>query len=133
MSTAFSRTMRSLGADRFRRSIWGVFLAACFLGAWGAWCLYAHVTLYEITETARIEVDSAIYPIQSPLVGRVVETNLQIGREVKAGDVLVVVDAEPQLLQIREERTRLAGLDNELTALRGQVEAEDRARDDEQQ
>ncbi|MGH9662493.1 MAG: HlyD family secretion protein [Bryobacteraceae bacterium] len=128
MSTAFTRTLRSLRVDRFRFSVLGIFLAACFLGAWTAWALYAQVTLYEVTEKARLEVDDAISPIQAPILGRVVTTNLAMGREVKTGDILVEIDAAPQQLQIQEERTRLVGLTSDAQALRSQVLAEEQAR-----
>jgi hypothetical protein len=39
MTTGFSRTLRTLRADDF---------------AWGGWCSVARVTLYEVTESARL-------------------------------------------------------------------------------
>jgi hypothetical protein len=51
-------------ADRGRRFHWGLPSAVALLAAWGAWCALAHVTLYEVTGNARLEVDGAIYPIQ---------------------------------------------------------------------
>ncbi len=74
MATAFSRTLRSLRADGFGRSALALLLAALFVAGWAAWSVLARVTLYEISSNARIEVDRAIYPIQSPLLGRVVRT-----------------------------------------------------------
>ena len=47
------------------------------------------VTLYEVSSTARVELDAATYPIQSPLLGRVVETRLRVGQPVRQGEVLV--------------------------------------------
>src|SRR4051812_25727563 len=99
MSTAFSRTLRMLDADRGRRSIAGLAAAAALLGGWVAWSALAHVTLYEITPTARLEVDRAIYPIQSPLVGRVTATRLAVGRVVEAGEILVELDTSAEKLQ----------------------------------
>jgi len=133
MSTAFSRTLRSLQADSFRRTALGLALAVVLVGVWAAWSLLGRITLYEITDNARIEVDRAIYPLQSPVLGRVVFTQLVIGRQVQAGDLLVEVDAQPQQLQVREERTRLQALGPELNALRERLAAEEQARRDEQQ
>src|SRR5262245_46375945 len=114
MSTAFSRTLRSLRADGFRWSATGLPAALVFAVAWGSWATLTKVTLYEITETARLEVASAVYPIQSPVVGRVVSANMQLGREVREGEVLVEVDSAAQQLQLGEERTRLGALEREL-------------------
>jgi len=125
--TAFSRTLRLLGADRARSSCAGLLAAGGLLSAWCAWSLLAHVTLYEVTSTARIEVDRAIYPIQSPLLGRVTRTWLALGREVNAGDVLVELDASQERLQALEERARLAALSPQQDALRRQIAAEESA------
>ena len=54
-ATTFTRFMRSLGADRARRTLFGILIALVFLGAWAAWLFLARVTVYEITESARIE------------------------------------------------------------------------------
>src|SRR5947209_12981064 len=102
--------MRILEADRGRRPILGLLAAVALLGGWAAWSLLAHVTLYEITSTARLEVDRAIYPIQAPMLGRVTATSLSVGKAVQAGDVLVELDASAERLQVSEERTRLAAI-----------------------
>ncbi|MEJ2555883.1 MAG: HlyD family secretion protein [Anaerolineae bacterium] len=46
--------MRSLEADGFRPSLLGLFLAVVLLGAWLAWFFLARVTLYEVSQTARL-------------------------------------------------------------------------------
>ena len=57
------------------------------------------LTLYEVSSEARVELDAAAYPIQSPLLGRVVEAHLRVGQTVQRGDVLVEIDAAPEQLQ----------------------------------
>ena len=56
MATAFSRTLRSLEADRFRSKALGLLIAAGLLGAWGFWATQFHLSLYEVTEAARLEI-----------------------------------------------------------------------------
>ena len=131
MSTAFSRTLRSLHADGFGRPAAILTAAACLAGAWGAWCALAQVTLYEVSANARLEVDQAVTPIQAPLAGRVVSTRLAIGREVAAGDILVELDTQAESLEIGEQRARLAALTPQLHALRQQIASEEEARDQE--
>ena len=128
MSTAFARTLRSLNADRAGRSIAGVVVALGLAGAWAAWSLSAHVTLYEVSASARLEVDQAVTAIQAPLSGRVVATNLAIGREVAAGDVLVELDSEAERFELAQERARLEALGPQVRALREQSAAEEAAR-----
>ena len=86
MSGDFSSTMRSLNADRFRRSIAGLLVVAVLLGAWTAWLFLSRVARYETTDSARLEVDRAIHLIQAPYTGRVVKTSLVLGAQVSAGE-----------------------------------------------
>ena len=79
MATAFTRTFRRLQADRPGRSLGGILLAAAMLGGWVAWSAAARITLYEITGSARLEVDRAAYAVQAPIQAKVVETRLPSG------------------------------------------------------
>ena len=58
-------------------------IAVVVLAAWACWLLLSIVPLYEFTESARLEVR------QRDPSRRVVATHLAIGRQVKAGDILV--------------------------------------------
>lgn len=127
MSVAFSRTLRSLEADGFRRTSWGLLVAASLLAAWAAWFFFGRVTRYVVSETARLEADRAAHPIQAPVAGRIVATHLRLGKEVQADDVLVELEPDIQQHQVEEERSRLAALDPQLEALRQEVSVETRA------
>ncbi|MDX1980046.1 MAG: HlyD family efflux transporter periplasmic adaptor subunit [Bryobacteraceae bacterium] len=131
MPTAFLRTLRSFETDTFGRSALILSLGAAILGGWGAWCVLGRITLYEISDSARLEVDRANYAVQSPMLGRITATYLSLGRQVMPGDPLVELDASAQRLQLREEQTRLAVVTPQLESLRRQVAAEDSAREDE--
>ena len=72
MPASFTRAVRSLEADGFRRSIFGLLLVAILLGAWAAWFLRAHVARYEVTNEARLEVDQAASLLQATASGRTV-------------------------------------------------------------
>jgi membrane fusion protein (multidrug efflux system) len=133
MSTAFTRTLRSLDADRFVRPGVAIGAIAAFLAAWGGWAMLSHVTLREVSNAARIEVAQSTYPVQAPMAGRVVKTYLAVGRTVKAGEPLVELDAAPEKLQYQEERTRAQTLLPAIEALKLQLEAETQARTREQE
>lgn len=133
MSTSFSRTLRALGADSHRFSFAAALAGASLAALWTGWFLLARVTLYEVTEEARIEVASAASPVQSPIAGRVIRASLEIGRAVTAGEILAELEAESEQLQIREEHARLAGYSAQTAALRAQIAAEERARAEERQ
>ena len=54
MSIAFSRSMRSLRADRFRPALVGLLFAMVLLAVWAAWFFLARITLYETSKTVRV-------------------------------------------------------------------------------
>jgi Multidrug resistance efflux pump len=101
------------------------------LGAWVAWFFLARVTLYEVTDTARLE--NVVYPVESSILGRVVATQLVLGQEVQASDVLVELDAKAQRLQLKEEQVQLATLPAQLNALRDEIKLEEQALREERQ
>jgi multidrug resistance efflux pump len=129
----FSRYMRSLGADGQRRTLLGLLLAFAVLGAWGAWLFLARVTLYEVTTEARLEAEQAGYTVESAAAGRVVNTRLKLGQEVKAGDVLAELDTDEQQHRLEEERARLAAVAPEIEALGREVATEGQAVEDSRQ
>lgn len=132
METAFSKTYTALLAERGRS--YSLTLAAALLAlvAWTWWAAKSEVTLYEVSTTARMELDSATYPIQSPFAGKIVKTHLSVGKEVKRGDILVEIDSEPDQLQLKQEQVRALGMSPELEGLRAQLASEERARQQEQ-
>jgi len=132
MKTAFSLSYARLLADRGHWTASLLALASLALGGWTWWAVRAPVTLYEISSSARVELDAATYPIQSPLSGRVVKTNLRVGETVRSGEVLVEIDATPAELQWRQEQVQARGLERELARLRSQLAAEENARTQEQ-
>jgi multidrug resistance efflux pump len=133
MSIPFSRSIRSLAADGFRRSRVGMLIAVVLLTLWAVWFCLARVTLYEVTTTARLEVKQAVYPIEAPVEGRVVATHLVLGQKVQAGDVLVELESDAQRLQLEEEQTRLAALSAQRDGIRQEIIAEKEVQDQERQ
>ena len=108
MPSTFSRTLRSLEADSFRRSFWALVVVVGLLGAGGAWFFLAEVAVYETTEGARLEVAKAAHPVAASVAGRVNATHLVLGGQVREGEVLVELEDENERLQLEEEKARLA-------------------------
>jgi multidrug resistance efflux pump len=123
MTTVFSRATQALAADHGRRSRWGIFLAAALLGVWATWGCLASLAVFAVTDMARLEVARAVYPIETPVDGRMAVTYLALGQEVQDGEVLVELEAEPQRLQREEEHTRLAALTHQLEICRAEAGA----------
>ena len=127
MAIAFSRTIRSLEAHRYIGSILFTFLIILLLGAWVVWSLLARVTIYEVSNSARLEVDTAVHPIEAPVSGRVSAVRVSVGQQVQQGDSLVELDAETEMLQLQEGQTQPDNLISQIKARRSESEAEERA------
>jgi multidrug resistance efflux pump len=127
VSATFSQTLRSLAAERRRRSLGAIALSLALLAGWGVWFFRARVTVLEISEAARLEVDQAAHAIDAVVAGRIVSSRLAIGLEVALGDVLLELDSEPEKRRIQEERTRLATIGPQIAALERALAAEERA------
>ena len=110
MPIPFSRSMRSLEADTYRRSIGGIVFASGLLALWALWFFFAQVSVYEVTGTARLEADSRVYPVEAAVSGKIVSHHLVLGKEVVQGDVLVELDARSLELELAERRKSLGGL-----------------------
>jgi membrane fusion protein (multidrug efflux system) len=126
-SPTFARFVRSLHADGSRRSVLAIMLAVVLLAAWGAWLFIARITLYEVTDTARVEATHSGFTVESVVGGRVVSSNLALGKDVKTGDVIAQLDTDEQRLQLNEERARLAAVAPQIEALNSEIAAEQQA------
>lgn len=124
MPSPFSRTVRSINAESSRLSNLALMVAAMILGGWGLWFVSARVSIYERSDTARLEVDGAPHPIEAAVSGRIVNAGLILGRNVQAGEALIEVESDAQRLQLVEEEARVAAVGAQLTALRRQATAE---------
>jgi multidrug resistance efflux pump len=124
MAATFSRTLRAVEADGARHWTLQLIIAMILLGAWGAWFLLDRVAVYEVADSTRLEAEIAAHPLAAPMAGRVVRTHLELGRSVRAGEVLVELDAEAERLSRDEARAHLAGLRPQITALDLEIEAE---------
>ena len=117
MATPFSRTLRSIRSDGFRGTTAGALVALALLAAWTAWFVRARVDVVETCSGARVTAQGSLLPIEASVAGSVVETHLELGRAVRAGDVLVVLDSASLALEDAEERERVRGARAELVAL----------------
>jgi multidrug resistance efflux pump len=121
MSTSFTRTVEALRIDRFGGSLLVLLVAVTLSGLWLLWFGFAGITRYEVTASARLEIDQETHSIQSPVLARVESSHLILGRTVRTGDVLVELDANAERLGVQEERRRLASLAPQIEALEAQI------------
>jgi membrane fusion protein (multidrug efflux system) len=121
MAAPFSRSMRFLATDSPRVSRVALLVGTLLLGAWLTWFFGARVAVYVVSETARVEVGRVAYRVDAPVTGQVAAVHLALGRDVKAGDVLVELVNRDLQIALAEKRTRVAGLGAEIGPLKRQL------------
>ena len=122
MSTSFPRSRGSLSRDSSRTYLLGIAFAVALAAAWITWAFAARINRYEISRSARLEVARSAYPVQARVAGRLVATYLELGREVRAGDVLLELESDSQRLALDEEKTRISVLAPQIAALQAQLD-----------
>ena len=127
MAISFERSLRSLRKDGSGWTKYALASAAVLLGLWTAWLFGSDVHLHEVTTRAHIEVDKEVHPVDAPLAGRVVAVHVVLGQQVRAGEVLLELDARPKELELGVERARLQAFERQLPALRAEVAEEEQA------
>ena len=132
MASPFSRTTRSLALDSPRLGLTALAAAMLGLALWLGWFLLGSVKIYEVSRQARLETGAAARDVSTQQSGRLVATRLEIGRTVRAGDVLAEFDAGPDILRAKEEAARLNAFPDKIADLRRQIEATQAAMDDDQ-
>lgn len=123
MSSAFPHSTHALDADRGRGVVVGILLAALLASVWLAWAFLARLVVYEVTETARLEVDRAVHVVQAPVGGRVVATHVTLGQEVTRGAVLIELDTATERLRADEARSHLDTLAHQIHAVHAEIAA----------
>lgn len=123
---SFAHTMRALDADGVSPALLAIVLVAGLAGVWAGWLATARVPVYDASAAARLEVER-IHPIAASVSGRVVATSLVLAREVKAGDVLLEVEADREHLETDKERAFVSSLHGEIGQIKREIAAEEEA------
>jgi membrane fusion protein (multidrug efflux system) len=124
MADNFHRTMRSLERDSGIPSTLTASITLVLFCGGLFWAFHTHITRYEISDSARLEVNASAHPVQSAYAGRLVSSSLVLGRTVREGEVLAELDTENEQLALEEERARYAAIEPQLAALAAQIEVE---------
>jgi membrane fusion protein (multidrug efflux system) len=133
VAAAFSQTLRALDASRPRASLAAVALACLTVAAWVLWFTRAEVAVHALTADARVEVEARTHAVDSPIAGRILRTELELGRQAKAGEVLVEIDVQLERRQLDQLGARIAAIEPQAEATRRALVAQRRALGDDEQ
>lgn len=127
MSLYFSRSLRTFDSDSPRRPTFLFLFIAALLALWTGWFVAGRVAVFASTSNGRFEVERENHPVDATVGGRVVAFHAVVGRVVKAGDILIQLDATPEQLARTEEQARVAPAASQLGAMRDELQAQERA------
>lgn len=105
-----------LGSHTTRRSRWVWVTLLLVLGGGGVWSLWARLPVSAVVPCPVLDVGPALHVVTTPVAGQVSVTHLQVGREVQAGEILVVLESTDQRLQVEEAQHQLRALQAHHTA-----------------
>jgi multidrug resistance efflux pump len=124
MPVAFSRTLRSVEADRSRITAIGILLTGVFAGIWIGWMVRARVSVYAVSDLSRLEADGSVRQIQALQGGRIVRMQMALGQKVKAGDLLAELDTTLERMQAVETQTQGEASGDELLKVQQEIESQ---------
>jgi multidrug resistance efflux pump len=127
MASSFPRASLALEPPRRPGVLAGALLVAAFVAAWGWWFIVASVSIYAVSEAARVEVERAPSPVDAPAAGRVIRSSLALGRHVNEGDVLVELDTDIQALEVNEQRAEVSAVAPQIDRLEAEIRGEETA------
>jgi membrane fusion protein, adhesin transport system len=133
MAPQFGRTTRALASDTSKYAVVAWSLAGVMLAAWLGWFFLGSVTVYEVSNRARLEVQQSAHPVAALVPSRIVATSLALGQEVRPGDVLVQLDATSEKLRLREEESRLDAIPPRIESLKKEIASLEQAKTEDQQ
>src|SRR5437016_10286899 len=84
VSASFPRTMRALQTDGMNPTVLGLILVTALITLWCCWLVLGQVSVYEISTTARLEVER-VHPVAAAVAGRIVRSYVSLGRQVRTG------------------------------------------------
>lgn len=120
MASAFTRTLRSIDADRMRAPMSLVALALVLAALWVGWATMSRAPVYVVSKEARVESSQAVAPVEVTEPGRVVKTYLVLGKAVKEGDVLVELDPSLEVQRMVEQQTKIDTIQARIEVLKEQ-------------
>lgn len=123
----FRLTASALRGDqaRGRRAAVRVVAFSIVIGAVAVWMTWARVPLYAVSTHARLQTRDEVYPVDALVAGRIESVRLPVGGAVRAGDIVLALDATDAELRLEDARGTLHGLTAQISALESELAARD--------
>jgi multidrug resistance efflux pump len=130
MDDPFPRSRQSLAADSFRLGPLAAIVLFLLAVAWIAWLTLGRVGLYAVSRKARVEVMGSAQPVEAATGGRLTRMDVELGDQVRAGQVLFEIKASGDEVDVAQLESRLVGLRRQLAELQQQGASQQRGFDE---
>jgi multidrug resistance efflux pump len=127
MPVPFAATLHALDSDRRRPGACGLAAGALLLALWLAWSLGVELSVTADSASATIAAEGGTWVLAAPGDGVVAASALELGRSVRAGELLVAFDGRDLAARLAAVRARRGALLAELAAVAAQQAAARRA------
>ncbi|WP_445361084.1 HlyD family secretion protein [Microbulbifer sp. EKSA005] len=125
MSTPFSHTTRAIASDSIRALVVATSLGFLILIAWLIWFFTKDITIYSVSDDARLEQEQNTIHVSTQRIGRVITVDAELGDTLEAGDTLVQLDTSVLDLSLKGDTKVSESLKDQL----GSVQRERRLLD----
>jgi membrane fusion protein (multidrug efflux system) len=126
----FTRTLRSLDADRSRRGAWLASAGVLLLALWTLWLTLARVPVFAASREARLVTEHAVYALESPVSARIESISAALNQHVEAGAVLFQLDDRAARISRDEALAKAAALERRIAGTRDVLVVRERAQEE---
>jgi membrane fusion protein (multidrug efflux system) len=129
MAYPFQSTLRSLNGSESRIQRALLVVGAMATAGLMVWALGARIPVLKVSTQGRIEPHNAVHRIEPPEAGRVVQSMLELDKQVNEGDLLIELDTREQRLQLAQSEATADSLVKDLAVLEEQIGSKQRELD----
>lgn len=112
----FLRSRHLLKNDGSQTPVIWIAITAVLLGAWTLWLFVGNVGTWVKSKDARVQVDTFVVPLESPVTERIASVHIELGDRVKKGDTLIVLEHTALQHALKKEEQQLEQINSSIDA-----------------
>ncbi|WP_226642504.1 HlyD family secretion protein [Microbulbifer variabilis] len=117
MPTPFFQTTRAINTDSIYSLGLISALGVLLMVGWGIWFLFKEITVYSISDLARLEQEQNTVDVSTQRTGRVIAIRVSLGDTLNKGDLLIELDTKTFDLDLDGDSRVSRSLSDQLLAI----------------
>ncbi len=123
----FLRSRYLLKNESSQKPVIWIAITAVLLGAWTIWLFVGNVGTWIKSKDARVQVDTFVVPLESPVTERIASVHIELGDRVKKGDTLIVLEHTALQRTLAKEEQQLEQINRSIEATNRRLNAVSKA------